>query len=135
MAMSPRGILRTIMWRFPRTNQNAAGEKKIAGTRFVNFKRAALVQALGEHFGKALGHVLHDQNRGQKIRRDLRQDKLQCVRAARGNADGDHASRWKRSACSFFRHGGFLNYRRRKLAASGALGNFYFCNQLVRDFF
>jgi len=40
-----------------RTNQNAAGEKEIAGTRFVNFKSAAFVEALREHFGETLRHV------------------------------------------------------------------------------
>src|SRR5260370_37486487 len=45
-----------------RTDQNAAREEQIAGTRFVNFKSAAFVEALGEHFGETLGHVLHDQN-------------------------------------------------------------------------
>jgi len=62
-----------------RTDENAAGEKEIAGPRFMNFKSAAFVEALREHFGETLRHMLHDHNRGLKIRRDLRQDKLQCV--------------------------------------------------------
>src|SRR5713226_9548929 len=62
-----------------RTDQNTTGEEQIAGTRFVNFKSAAFVEALREHFGETFRHVLHDQNCGKKIGWDLRQNKLQSV--------------------------------------------------------
>src|SRR5713226_5654198 len=117
-----------------RTDENAAGKEQIAGTRFVNFKSATFVEALGEHFGETLGHVLHDQNCGMKIRGNLRQNKLQRVWTARGNSDGDDAARWKRGARPFFWRSGFLDDDRRKFAAGGALGDFYFCDQLVSNF-
>src|SRR5216684_1417384 len=117
-----------------RTNENATGEEEIAGTRFVNFKSAAFVEALGEHFGKALGHVLNDQNGRKKIRGNLRQNKLQGVGTAGGNSDGDDAARRQRGASPFFRRGGFHDDGGRKLAAGGALGDFYFGDELAGDF-
>src|SRR5438477_7773984 len=119
-----------------RTNQDAASQKEIAGTRFVNFERAAFVQALREHFRETFGHVLHHQNRGKKIRRNLRQNKLQGVRTTGGNSNGNDAARRQRGAVSFFRRVQiFANNCRGKFAAHGALGNFYFCDQLVGDIF
>src|SRR5258708_37517202 len=118
-----------------RTNQNAAGEKKIAGPRFVNFKSAAFVEAFREHFGEPFRHVLHDHNRGLKIRRNLRQSRLQCVWTAGRNSDGDDAARRQRSVACFFRRGGFFNHGGRKLAASGSPGDFNFCNQLIGNLF
>jgi len=44
----------------PRANQNAASQQEVAGARFVNFKSAALIEALGKHFRKTFGHVLDD---------------------------------------------------------------------------
>src|SRR6267143_311595 len=117
----------------PGANQNAAGEEQIAGTRFVNFESAAFVEALGEHFGKTFGHVLHNQNRGLKIRGDLRQDKLQSVWAAGGNTDGDDAARRQSGTGTFFRRGDFFDDGGRKFAADGALGDFYFSNHLIGD--
>jgi len=75
------------------TDQNAAGEKEIAGTRFVNFQSAALVETLRKHFREPFGHMLHDENGGKKIRRDLRKNELQGVRATGGNSNGDDAAR------------------------------------------
>src|SRR6266705_3088212 len=56
-----------------RTDQNAAREQKIAGPRFMNFQRAALVEALRKHFRKTFRHVLHNDESGLKIRGSLRQ--------------------------------------------------------------
>src|SRR6267378_8292521 len=117
-----------------RTNENAASEKEIAGTRFVNFKSAAFVETLGEHFGETLGHVLDNQNGGKKIRGNLRQNKLQRVWTAGGNPDGDDAARRQRGAGSFFRRGSLHDDGGGKLATGGALGNFYFGDELTGDF-
>jgi len=37
----------------------------------VNFESAAFIEALRKHFGETFGHVLHDQNCGEKIRGDI----------------------------------------------------------------
>src|SRR5438034_2487642 len=56
-------------------NQNAACEEQITRTRFVHFERAALVEALGEHFRETFGHMLHHDDGRQKIAWDLREDR------------------------------------------------------------
>ena len=47
-------------------DEHAAGEKQVAGLGFADIERAAFVEALCEHFGKAFGHVLHDENRARE---------------------------------------------------------------------
>jgi hypothetical protein len=42
------------------TNQDTPSNEEIARARFLNVERAALIEALREHFGKALRHVLND---------------------------------------------------------------------------
>src|SRR5216683_549557 len=118
-----------------RANEHTSRKQKIAGARFLNFQGAAFVEALRKHFRKTFGHMLHNNNRGLKIRGNLRQNKLQCVWTAGGNTNRDDAARRQRGASSFFRRGFFLEDRGRKLAAHGALGHFYFCNQLVGNLF
>ena len=71
------------------TNQHAAGEKQISGLRFFHFQRGRFVQALGEHLGEAFGHVLNHDDAARKILRHLRENILERVGAAGGNADRD----------------------------------------------
>src|SRR5258708_25868057 len=118
-----------------RTNQSAAGEKEIAGPCFVNFKSAAFVEAFREHFGEAFRHVLHNHNRGLKIRGNLRQNKLQCVWTAGRDSDGDDAARRERSAGCFFRRGGFFNYGGGEEGAGRARWPFFFFYETVRPVF
>src|SRR5260370_22242027 len=103
------------------TDKNAAGEEQIAGTRFVNFKSAAFVEALGEHFGETLGHVLHDQNCRIEIGGNLRQNKLQCVWTAGRNSDGENAAWRRRGAGSFFWRGWFFYYGGGGVVAGGGV--------------
>src|SRR5258708_38103785 len=130
----PPGHAATQHVAISRTNQNAAGEKEIAGPRFVNFKSAAFVEAFREHFGETFRHVLHDHNRGLKIRRNLRQNKLQCVWTAGRNSDGDDAARRERSAGCFFRRGGFFNYGGGGRWGPAGRGGFFFFSSWRREF-
>src|SRR6266481_5441041 len=118
-----------------RTDEHAACEQKISGARFVDFEGAALIEALREHFRESFGHVLHDHDGGLKIRGNLRQDILQRVGAAGGNSDGDDAARRKRRANSFFLERLIVDDGGREPASGRALGHFYFCDQLIGDFF
>src|SRR5881394_599735 len=119
----------------PGANQNTAREKEIAGARFVHFERAAFVQALGKHFGKAFRHVLHDEDGRKKIAWDLRQHELQRVGPSRGNSDRDNAAGWQRGAACFCESGQFfLDRDRRELALSRVLGDLDFRDQLVGNF-
>src|SRR6266702_73223 len=102
----------------------------------MNLQSAALVEALREHFRKTFGHVLHNDESGLKIRRNLRQEKLQRVGTAGGNADGNHAARRQRGAMRFCRrHRLFANDGGRELAAGSAFCDLDFGDQLVGDLF
>src|ERR1700687_4970537 len=120
----------------PRTDEDAARDKKISGSRFVNFQGTTFIETFREHFSEAFGHVLNHENRRLKIRRNLRQDKLQGVGATRRYSDGDDAARRQRGAIPFFRNGRFFrNNGGRQFAAGGAFGHFDFGDQLIRNFF
>src|SRR5258708_4629103 len=118
------------------TNQRAAGQQQVAGTRFLNFNGAAFIQAARKHFGKTFRHMLHDEQGAGKVRGNLRKDELQGVASAGGNADGDDAVRRKRHTSVFlYRLRQFVENRRADAAASSALGNFNFVNELGGDGF
>src|SRR6267142_831312 len=118
------------------TDEHASCDQKISRARFVNFEGAALIEALHKHFRESLGHVLHDHDGGLKIRGNLRQNKLQRVRAAGGNSDGNNASRRHRRSVSLFSNGQIVgDDGRRELVAGRTLGHLDFCDELVGDFF
>ena len=54
-----------------RTDENAAGDKEIPRAGLLNVQSATFVEALGEHFGETFRHVLHDDDGGRKVRRNL----------------------------------------------------------------
>src|ERR1700676_182771 len=117
-------------------NKCAAGEEQITGTRFLDIEGTAFIEAPGKHFGEAFGHVLDDENGGRKVRRKLRQDKLQSVGAASGDADSDDATGRKRRARAFL---GALRIvgdnGRRESASHDAFGDFDFIDESVSDGF
>src|SRR6266852_2181179 len=118
-----------------RADEHAARNQKISRARFVNFEGAALIEALRKHFRESFGHVLHDHDGGLKIRGNLRQDILERVGTAGGNSDGNDAARRKRRANSFFLNRLIVDDSGREPASGRALGHFYFCDQLIGDFF
>jgi hypothetical protein len=84
--------------------------------RFLHFQGATLVQPPREHVGKTLGHMLHHHNGARKIPRQLRQQILQRVGPARGNADCDHtAGRARFFVTRLFR---FLKIQRRRAGSA-----------------
>src|ERR1700688_4506163 len=116
------------------TDEDAAGNKEIAGARFLNFESAAFIEAFCKHFRKAFRHVLHYQDARRKVRRNLRQNILERVRPAGGNADRDDTIRGKRGMLSLFVLRWIIgNHSGGKFAARGALGDLDFFDQLIGD--
>src|SRR5215470_15852856 len=115
-------------------DENAAGNEKIAGLSFLDIEFAAFVEALGEHFRKALRHVLDDEDRTWKISRNLREQELQRVGASGRNPDCDDAIGRKRSTPRFLRNRlPLFDCCDLQAFAAGTFCDFYLFDELLSD--
>ena len=73
-----------------RADQHTSGGEQIARLRLLDLQAAGFIQAPREGFGESAGHVLHHQDGRGKISRKVAEHVLQRIRAAGGDADGNH---------------------------------------------